>query len=51
MNKNDVFKIFDIEDLKDLPNAIMALLEGDLDTRNNVYKELIRLNNYDMSYD
>lgn len=51
MNKYDLFNLFDIEDLKDLPGAISALLEGDLDARNKVYNELIRLNNNDMSFD
>lgn len=51
MTKQEVFKIFNIEDLKDLPNAVIALLEGDLDARNEIYRELIRLNNNDMSYD
>ena len=31
--------------------CIRDRFEGDLDTRNHVYKELISLNNYDMSYD
>ena len=51
MNKYDLFNLFDTEDLKDLPGAISALLEGDLDARNKVYNELIRLNNNDMSFD
>ncbi|MCD7926664.1 MAG: hypothetical protein LUI85_19085 [Bacteroides sp.] len=51
MTKEEVFKIFHIEDLRDLPDAVQALLEGDLDTRNRVYRELIRLNNNDMSFD
>lgn len=51
MVKEEVFKIFNIEDLKDLPNATMALLEGNLDARNEIYRELILLNNNDMSYD
>lgn len=43
--------LFGIEDLKDLPVAVMNLIEGDIDARNDVYRELIRLNNNDMSYD
>lgn len=46
-----LFSLFGIEDLKDLPVAIMNLLEGDIDVRNEVYCELIRQNNGDMSYD
>lgn len=51
MTKKDVFKIFHIEDLKDLPCAVMMLLEGELSIRNEVYRELIHLNNHDISYD
>ncbi len=51
MSKEDLFILFGIEDLKDLPNAVINLLEGDIDARNEVYKELIRKNNGDMSYD
>lgn len=41
--------LFGIEDINDLPNAIMAILEGDTDKRNEIYKELLRLWNYDLS--
>lgn len=51
MTSQDVCRIFDLEDINDLPNAIMLLLEGDLENRNKVYRELIRLNGNDMSYD
>lgn len=51
MTKQEVFKIFNIEDLKDLPAAVTTLLEGDLGNRNEVYRELIRMNDNDMSYD
>lgn len=51
MSKEGLFILFGIEDLKDLPNAVINLLEEDIDARNEVYKELIRKNNGDMSYD
>ena len=51
MKKEDVFKLFGIDDLRDLPDAVTKIIEGDLNDRNDVYKELIRLNNYDMSHD
>lgn len=41
--------LFEIEDINDLPNAIMAILEGDIEKRNYIYKELLRLWNYDLS--
>lgn len=51
MRKEMLSSLFGIEDLKDLPVAVMNLIEGDIDARNDVYRELIRLNNNDMSYD
>lgn len=51
MTRKDLFNIFKIEDMKDLPDAIMGVLNGDIRERDNVYKELLRLNNYDMSFD
>lgn len=51
MKKEELFNLFGIEDLKDLPSAVMNLLDGDIDARNEVYKKLIRKNNGDMSYD
>ena len=51
MKKEELFNLFGIGDLKDLPSAVMNLLDGDIDARNEVYKELIRKNNGDMSYD
>ena len=51
MKKEMLFSLFGIEDLRDLPGAVMNLLQGDFERRNEVYKELIRINNNDMSYD
>lgn len=52
MTKQDVFRIFSIEDLNDLPNAIMMLLTSDdITIRDEVYRELLRVNNRDVSYD
>lgn len=51
MTSQDVIRIFDLEDINDLPSAIMGLLEGNLERRDEVYCELIRLNENDMSYD
>lgn len=50
-NKEILFRLFDIEDLRDFPEAVMNLLQGDIEKRDEVYKELIRINNNDMSYD
>lgn len=51
MTRDDVFRIFSISDLKDLPIAITSLLEGDRTNRDSIYRELIRINNYDMGHD
>lgn len=51
MTKDILFSLFGIEDLRDLPEAVMNLLQGDTGRRDEVYKELIRINNNDMSYD
>ena len=51
MAREDIFGIFGISDLRDLPGAVTVLLEGDKSRRDNVYRELIRLNGYDMSHD
>lgn len=45
------FQCSKIEDLKDLPIAVMTLIEGDRDKRDKVYKKLISLNDYDLSHD
>lgn len=51
MKKEEMFSLFSIEDLNDLSGAVMNLIEGDIDVRNKVYKELIQKNNGDMSFD
>jgi len=47
----DIKKIFNISDMLDMPSAIMKLLEGDMDTRNDVYMNMIEQHDFDMSYD
>lgn len=51
MKIEDLFLVFKIEDLKDLPVAVMTLIEGDREKRDEIYKELIKLNDYDLSHD
>lgn len=51
MTRDDALRIFSISDLKDLPIAITSLLEGDRTNRDSIYRELIRINNYDMGHD
>lgn len=51
MTIDDVLELFHIEDLKDLPQSVMFLLEGDRERRDEVYRKLIAMNNYDLSCD
>ena len=51
MKIEDLFSVFKIEDLKDLSVAVMTLIEGDREKRDEIYKELIKLNDYDLSHD
>ena len=49
MTKEDCLKFFDIKDLMYLPDAVWKLLNSPTKERDEKYKELIELNNYDMS--
>lgn len=51
MTKEDIFRIFRISDIYDLPQSITSVIEGDKDKRNLIYSQLLELNNYDLSYD
>lgn len=48
MTKEECLKFFDIKDLMYLPDAVWKLLNSPTKERNDKYKELIELNNYDM---
>ena len=47
----DILNLFAIDDIIDLPEAVMRLIEGDSEKRTEVYKEMLKLANYDLSYD
>lgn len=51
MTKDECLRFFGIYDLMELPMAAMRLLEIPLAQRDKRYRELLRLNGYDMSYD
>lgn len=51
MTRENVFELFNINDLKDLPMAVTSLLEGCQTYRDSIYRELIQLNEYDMGHD
>lgn len=51
MTTTELYGLFRIEDLKDLPQAVMALLEGDRGRRDYVYRQLMAMNGFDLSHD
>jgi hypothetical protein len=51
MNTGELLKIFNVTDMRNLPEAIMSVLMGDTESRDRIYKQLLYLNNYDLSYD
>ena len=44
MTTAELYAIFHIEDLKDLPQAVMVLLEGDRKKRDGIYRQMIAIN-------
>lgn len=51
MNKDDCCRIFNVEDIIDLPQAAMNIVMGDRERRDAVYREQLSVNRYDMSFD
>lgn len=51
MQEKDVYELFGITDIMDLPQAVSRLLFGERRKRDEVYHRLLELNEYDMSYD
>ena len=51
MNKDDCCRIFNVEDIIDLPQAAMNIVMGDRERRDAVYRELLSVNRYDMGFD
>lgn len=51
MNKRECLDFFRIQDLIELPKAIWSLLELPLEHRNDRFKDLLRLNNYQLCKD
>lgn len=51
ITKNDIYRIFSINDLMDFPAAVMEVLFGDRQNREAIYRELLELAEYDLSYD
>lgn len=51
MKTSELLQLLKIEDIMDLPKSIMEILFGDKNSRNNTYRDLLRLWNYDLSKD
>lgn len=51
MTKTEIFNFFGIRDLLDFPGKVWEILDLPFDERNQIYRELIAANRYDMSYD
>lgn len=51
MKKDELFRIFEITDVLNLPDAAMAVVTGDKDKRDKVYHALLAAVNYDLSYE
>ena len=51
MTTNELLRCFGIQDIRTLPETIMEVLLGPQKARDDIYKALLKINNYDMSYD
>lgn len=51
MKKQESFNLIGIDDISKLSDRIMEIIMGDTEYRDYIYTELIKINNYDMSYD
>ena len=51
MTKQELFRLFGISDIMNLPDAVMKVLEGQPESRNEIFNELLRLNEYDLTFD
>ena len=51
MTSLELLNLFNIEDIHSLPDAVMSVLESDIERRDEIYRQLLEMNNYDLSYD
>lgn len=51
MTYQECLKIFGIRDVQDLPRAALEVVLGEEERRHDVYRELLRVNNYDVGQD
>lgn len=51
MKKEELFYLLGIEDIRDMPEAIERIILGDIEERNRIYRDFLKVNDYDLSYD
>lgn len=51
MTTGELLKVFNANEIRLLPETIMSVLMGDIENRDRIYRQLLHLNNYDLSYD
>ena len=51
MNKTECMQFFGVNDIMNLPKAVESVIQRPLDERNEIYREFLRLNDYDMGRD
>ena len=51
MNKTECMQFFGVNDIMNLPKAVEAVIQRPIDERNEIYREFLRLNDYDMGRD
>lgn len=51
MNKTECMQFFGVNDIMNLPKAVEAVIQRPLDERNEIYREFLQLNDYDMGRD
>lgn len=51
MTTKELLCYFGVHDIRTLPETIMGVLLGDRQARDDMYKELLKINSYDMSHD
>ena len=51
MTTEDIKHLFHVDDIRLMPEAIMRVITGNKEHRDEVYKELLSINGHDLSYD
>ena len=49
MTTNELLTLFKVNDIRTLPESIMAVLLGNQEERDAIYQQLLRMNDYDMT--